>query len=132
MLTVNLADYIDEDMSKIQKLPIDKCPDKGASFEFKITCQLISVIQGSENMSTMSGFNDLDVDSDPETEFRFENIDKEEAKEKPQFRRRVLKSGFKKEPSAPIVEEEKNEDEPQSLPKKMNKLKILSSNPAEE
>jgi len=38
MLTVNLADYIDEDMSKIQKLPIDKCPDKGASFEFKITC----------------------------------------------------------------------------------------------
>jgi len=31
----------------------------------------------------MSGFNDLDVDSDPETEFRFENIDKEEAKEKP-------------------------------------------------
>lgn len=34
-------------------------------------------------MSTMSGFNDLDVDSDPETEFRFENIDKEEPKEKP-------------------------------------------------
>ena len=31
-------------------------------------------------MSTMSGFNDLDVDSDPETEFQFENIDKEEPK----------------------------------------------------
>ena len=134
MITVNLADYIDEEMNKIQKLPIDKCPDKAASLEFKITCQLISVIQGSENMSTMSGFNDLDVDSDPETEFRFENIDKEESKEKPQFRRRVLKSvsGFKKESTAPIVEEEKNEDEPPSLPKKMNKLKILSSNPAEE
>ena len=117
MIQVNLADYIDEDMSKIEKLPIDKCPDKAASLEFKISCTLISVIQGSENMSTMSGFNDLDVDSDPETEFRFENIDKEEPKEKPQFRRRVLKvSGFKKEQTAPIVEEEKVEDEPISLP----------------
>lgn len=38
MITVNLADYIDEDMSKIQKLPIEKCPDKDASLEFKITC----------------------------------------------------------------------------------------------
>lgn len=47
-------------------------------------------------MSSMSGFSVLDVDSDPETEFRFENIDKEEAKEKPQFRRRVLKSAFGK------------------------------------
>jgi hypothetical protein len=37
----------------------------------------------------------------------------------------VLKSGFKKE-TVPIVEEEKVEDEPLSLPKKMNKLKILS------
>jgi excinuclease UvrABC nuclease subunit len=75
MINVNLADYIDENMSKIQKLPIEKCPDKSASLEFKIKCCLISEIQGSENMSSMSGFNDLDVDSDPETEFRFENID---------------------------------------------------------
>ena len=80
MINVNLADYIDENMSKIQKLPIEKCPDKSASLEFKIKCCLISEIQGSENMSSMSGFNDLDVDSDPETEFRFENIDKEEPK----------------------------------------------------
>ena len=34
-------------------------------------------------MSTISGFNDFDVDSEPETEFRFENIDNEEVKEKP-------------------------------------------------
>lgn len=44
MIQVNLADYIDEDMSKIEKLPIDKCPDKAASLEFKISCTLISVI----------------------------------------------------------------------------------------
>ena len=83
-------------------------------------------------MSSMSGFNDLDVDSDPETEFRFENIDKEEPK-KPQFRRRILKSGFnKKDLPAPINEEEKVEEESPAIPKKMNKLKILSSSPAEE
>jgi hypothetical protein len=51
MINVNLADYIDEEMNKIQKLPIDKCPDKDAFLQFKITCQLISVIQGSDNMS---------------------------------------------------------------------------------
>lgn len=44
MINVNLADFIDEEMSKIQKMPIDKCPDKYAFLEFKITCQLISVI----------------------------------------------------------------------------------------
>lgn len=80
MISVNLADYINDEIGKIQKIPIDKCPDKNATLEFRLKGMLISEIQASENMSTMSGFNDLDVDSDPETEFRFENIDKEEPK----------------------------------------------------
>jgi hypothetical protein len=44
----------------------------------------------------MSAFNDLDVDSEPETEFQFDHIDREEPKDKPQFRRRIIKSAFSK------------------------------------
>lgn len=45
----------------------------------------------------------------------------------------MLKSAFgKKELPTTINEEEKVEEESPALPKKMNKLKFLSSNPAEE
>lgn len=63
------------------KLPVEKCPDKEATLEFDIKSTLINQTSGSETMSMMSGVCGADVmsiDSGPESEFRFQDIDKQE------------------------------------------------------
>ena len=81
-MNINLASYLTDSIQRL-KLPIEKCPDKEATLEFDIKSTLINQTSGSETMSMMSGVQGADVmsiDSGPESEFRFQDIDKAEEK----------------------------------------------------
>lgn len=90
MVCLNLASYINEQLTaaagqgqagsfkEMLSMPIDKCPDKNALLHFTISSQLISITSGSETMSMMSGMCGADamsIDSGPESEFRFQDLD---------------------------------------------------------
>ena len=53
------------------KLPIEKCPDKGAYLEIMMKTTLINVASGSDAMSALSGLDGMSMDSGPDTEFNF-------------------------------------------------------------
>ena len=69
-------------MVDVQKLPLDKCPDKTAYIEFVLKTTLVSAnATGQETLSQMSDV--LSNDSGPESEFEFEEFldDKNDAKQ---------------------------------------------------
>lgn len=77
---VNLAEHIDAAGGQWISAKIEKCPDPNAKLDFSITSTLINTTSGSETMSMMSGMQGGDVmsiDSGPDTEFKFQDIDKE-------------------------------------------------------
>ena len=90
-MTLNLANFINEDVSQAAKgqgggtfkemlsMPIEKCPDPNGLLNFTISSQLISITSGSETMSMMSGMcgaaDVLSVDSGPDSEFKFQDFD---------------------------------------------------------
>ena len=60
-------------------MKIEKCPDPEAFLIFDLTSTLINVTSGSETMSMMSGVIGAEVmsmDSGPESEFNFNDLDK--------------------------------------------------------
>ena len=60
-------------------MKVDKCPDAEAYMTFVVSSSCINITSGSETMSMMSGVMGADVmsiDSGPETEFNFQDIDK--------------------------------------------------------
>ena len=60
-------------------MKIEKCPDAEAFMVFSVSSSCINITSGSETMSMMSGVMGADVmsiDSGPETEFNFQDIDK--------------------------------------------------------
>ena len=60
-------------------MPIEKCPDANALLHFTVSSQLISITSGSETMSMMSGMcggaDAMSMDSGPDTEFKFQDLD---------------------------------------------------------
>lgn len=87
MVNLNLVDFVHETpsqenwkFSKQVEVPLEKCPDKNAKIRFKLSSQLISISTGSETTSVMSGLRGLDVasiDSGPNSQFKFADIDSE-------------------------------------------------------
>ena len=81
MININLADYIQIGdqvaNSQKKKLPIEKCPDKDSYMEFSVKSTLINITTGSDNISEMSGFDNMSHDSVPESEANFNDIDLE-------------------------------------------------------
>jgi len=76
---LNLSDYVDSTIEKSISEKVEKCPDPNAKLEFSIKSTIINT-SGSETMSMMSGMQGADVmsiDSGPDTEFKFADIDKE-------------------------------------------------------
>ena len=53
------------------KLPIEKCPDKNAYLEIMMKTTLINVASGSDAMSAISGLDGMSMDSGPDSEFNF-------------------------------------------------------------
>jgi predicted ester cyclase len=75
MVSVNLSHYIAQDESKKQRFAIDKCPDKSAYLELKISAKLIGAVTASDTMSMVSGFDNYDnmsIDSVPDSDFNFD------------------------------------------------------------
>jgi hypothetical protein len=74
LITINLAEYADPDSpAKMVRVGIEKCPDKDAYLEFKIQSSIVQNLGISDTMSTMSGLDDICVDSGPETEYDFKD-----------------------------------------------------------
>jgi hypothetical protein len=77
VVKINLADYLDKSQGLVvQKFPLDKCPDKQANIQFTLKSTLLAGGNGSETASMMSC--DIENDSGPESEFNFEDMDKDE------------------------------------------------------
>ena len=80
-VVINLSNYTESESKS--KYAIDKCPDKDAYIEIVVKSKLINQITGSDTMSMMSGFDNfdnMDIDSNPDSEFNFTEMDKEEEK----------------------------------------------------
>lgn len=52
-------------------MPIEKCPDKNAYLEIMMKTTLINVSSGSDAMSALSGLDGMSMDSGPDSEFNF-------------------------------------------------------------
>lgn len=79
MCYLNLSDYLDNEEYKNVKSKVEKCPDANAYLSFDLSTRLINVMSGSECMSMMSGAIGADamsMDSGPESQFHFEDLDK--------------------------------------------------------
>ena len=74
MVNLNLADFIDNDKGKV-KMTLEKCPDKDSYIEFSIQSKLINVNAGSDTMSMMSGFDNLDLDSNIDSQQDFGDME---------------------------------------------------------
>ena len=64
---------------------LEKCPDKKARINFMLRSQLVSISTGSECTSVMSGMRGVEIasiDSGPNSEFRFKDIDQEKQRKK--------------------------------------------------
>ena len=82
-VTINLSNYT-ESQSKT-KYSIEKCPDKNAFIEITVKSKLINAVTGSDTMSMMSGFENFDnmsIDSGPDSEFNFKELEKNDEEEK--------------------------------------------------
>jgi hypothetical protein len=83
MVQLNLGKYLEQARYESVKMSIEKCPDKEAYMVATITNTLINVTSGSETMSMMSGALGADamsMDSGPESEFKFQDIETDTAK----------------------------------------------------
>ena len=81
MVTLDLSHYIDGDTSSKKKFMLEKCPDKTAYIELVVSSKLMNTMSGSESMSIMSGFENFDsmsIDSGPDSEFNFKEMEKEQ------------------------------------------------------
>lgn len=75
VVKINLADYIDKSAGQIKrKVLLEKCPDKTAYIEFTLKSTPLSSGNGTDTVSMMS--YDVSVDSGPEEEYNFEDLDK--------------------------------------------------------
>mmetsp|Transcript_38978 Transcript_38978/g.59266 ORF Transcript_38978/g.59266 Transcript_38978/m.59266 type:complete len:233 (+) Transcript_38978:223-921(+) len=135
MVALNLANYISFDEKakvntfKRERFPIERCPDKDSFLELEMRSTLISATAGSEAMSLMSGFDNMSIDSGPDSEFNFAEMESQQEKmpeqqdieggfevKKPSgagaFRRRFITAGKRPsgKPTMPEVEEKKEED----------------------
>ena len=79
IVKINLIDYIEateigaKNIGKRQKLVLDKCPDPQAYIEFTVNSVLLS--QGASGSETASIAETMTLDSDPESEFDFNDLD---------------------------------------------------------
>ena len=69
MLNINLADYIDGNPEEKFKGKILKCPDKNAYLEYSVKATRINTEAAADTMSMMSGMDNIDLDSNPDSEF---------------------------------------------------------------
>lgn len=74
MVNLNLAEFIDNDKGKV-KMNLEKCPDKDSYIEFQITAKLINSTAGSDTMSMMSGMDNLDLDSNIDSQQDFGDME---------------------------------------------------------
>lgn len=74
MVSLNLATFLGKEKQRV-KAPIEKCPDAGATLEFSVSNTLINVTSGSETMSSMQGAQVMSIDSGPDSEFKFTDVD---------------------------------------------------------
>jgi len=134
MVTLNLSHFIDNREGKKTKFALEKCPDKGAFLEMSISSNLVSTVTGSDTMSMMSGmdnFDSMSIDSGPDSEFNFQQLEQNEEEEKKSkdventdvaidskkmmIRKRIISSIGKRtqnqQPTIKTIQEEKAEDE---------------------
>lgn len=57
-------------------MKFEKCPDKEALIEFSVKCTLVSESIGGDTLSMMS--DNISVGSGPESEFEFDDFEKNE------------------------------------------------------
>ena len=74
MLNINLADFIDGN-DQITRQKIQKCPDKDAFLEYSVKATRIND-SGGDYMSEMGGLGDLDLDSNPDSEYNLKDFEK--------------------------------------------------------
>ncbi len=85
IVKINLGTFIEEQSqpggtegSKVQKMMLEKCPDKNAFIEFSLQTTLVSAnATGQDNLSQMSEAQSM-YDSGPESEFDFQDFLEEE------------------------------------------------------
>jgi hypothetical protein len=78
IVKINLGTFIEEQSQpggtegcKVQKMMLEKCPDKNAFIEFSLQTTLVSAnATGQDNLSQMSEAQSM-YDSGPESEFDF-------------------------------------------------------------
>lgn len=78
MVEISLSNYLEKEIYSKIKLSITKCPDPEAFIVLSLSNTLINVTSGSETMSMMSGAVGADVmsmDSGPESEFKFQDLE---------------------------------------------------------
>jgi hypothetical protein len=76
---INLGEFIGADpMSQNAKktMVFEKCPDKEASIEFSVKCTLVSESASGDTLSMMS--DNMSIGSGPESEFEFDDFEKNE------------------------------------------------------
>lgn len=81
MLNINLADYIDGN-DQMNRQQILKCPDKEAYLEFSVKATRIND-SGGDYMSEMGGLADLDLDSNPDSEYNLKDFEKSQIDDVP-------------------------------------------------
>ena len=77
IVNVNLADYVDNpETSQVQKLKIQKCPDKDAYLECSFKSSLLKLDAADQNdlLHKRGGRDDLSLDSGPGSDVNFRDF----------------------------------------------------------